>query len=108
MNTNSTQQEVLIVTGTSFASRQLSNNDPSANQPRKTEREELEEACWSGLLKDLLPEVFGSLAEQRSMYLWDVREGVSYLELDLGEFPAGKEVEYSIDPYLLLSQQSYN
>lgn len=43
MKPNSTQQEILLITGTSFSSRQCYQKDDENNQNNLTEKEQLEE-----------------------------------------------------------------
>lgn len=108
METNIVQQEVLLITGTSFSSRQWSEKNDSGTPNRLTEKERLESACWNGLLKEMLPEVFSLPATTKTLYLWQIRKTASFIELELGELPSIKEKEFSIDPYSFLETQSYN
>ena len=108
MKTVSTQQEVLLITGTSFSSRQWEEKDGSSNAKQLSEREKLEEACWNGLLKEMLPEIFDQIEHDKIMYMWQIREAASFLKIDLGELPETKEKYYSIDPYCFLAEQSAN
>ncbi|MDB5222328.1 MAG: hypothetical protein JWN83_995 [Chitinophagaceae bacterium] len=100
MKTNSTQQEILLLTGTKFSARHCCEKDDSANN-HLTEREQLEEACWNGLLHDMLPEICEQ-SPGKKLYLWHIRETKSFIEIDLGELPEEKEKYSSIDPYSFL------
>jgi len=108
MDANYTQQEIMLITGTSFASRQWSEKDGSADKKMLTEKERLEEACWYGLVKEMLPELFRTTDNISKIFLWKISEGKSFLELDLGETPFKKERYYSIDPYSFLDTKYYN
>jgi hypothetical protein len=108
MKTNYTQQEVLLMTGTTFLSGHLCGNTDSAEQKQLTEKERLEEACWNGLLQSVLPEICSPAADGGILYLWQVREGSSFLELELCEVPAVLDKYLSIDPYFFLEIQSFN
>lgn len=101
-----TQQEVLLMTGSSFSTRQWAERTESARDSG-TPEEKLEEACWNGLLKELLPEVFGS-ENSRSMFLWKVRKSDSFLELELSESPMENDHATSIVPQYFLGTQSLN
>ena len=103
----STQQEILLVTGTSFSKRQWSEKDPSDDHP-VTEQEQLEKACWDGLLKELLPEIFKKNDDGRELYLWQISEAGSFIELELCDHPESFEKIYSINPYYFLSAKDYN
>jgi hypothetical protein len=107
METNSTQQEILLLTNTSFSRRQWSEKDASDNNS-STDKEQLENACWNGMLKEILPEVFIQAAEGEELFLWQVIEASSFLELELGEHPEVIDKEYSINPYAFLAGKSCN
>ena len=104
METTSTQQEILLMTGTNFSSRQCYIKD-EGDQTNLTEKEQLEEACWNGMLKDMLPEIYEQPAGKGKLYLWQIREASSFLGLELGELPAEKDYHLSIDPYLFITVQ---
>ena len=108
MKPNSTQQEILLITGTSFASRQWCGKDGSEKNNRLSEKDQLEEACWYGLIKEMLPELFEQNGTDKNLFLWQVREAASFLELDLGEFSSEKDKFSSIDPYSFLGMKSCN
>ncbi len=103
-----TQQEVLIITGTTFSSRQIIEKDGSSENKNLTEIEKLEEACVNGLLQDLLPEICARPVDANKIYLWGIKEGESFIELDFSEFPAETESYFSIDPYSFLSRKVFN
>ncbi len=105
MKTISTQQEILLMTGTNFSSRQCCKKDDDS-QKSISEKEQLEEACWNGLIKEMLPEIYEEPAADRKLYLWQIREAASFLGLELGELPAEKDYHLSIDPYLFMTVQS--
>jgi hypothetical protein len=107
MKTDSTQQEILLVMGTSFSSREWSFKD-NDNKNYFTEREQLEEACYNGLLEEILPEVFMQMPAEKKLYLWDIKEGNSFIELELGEVPKEMDNRYSIDPYSFLHLQLFS
>ncbi len=105
MKTTSTQQEILLMTGTSFSLRQYSAKDDDGNQNNLTEKEQLEEACWNGLLNEILPEIYKQSPGNKRLYLWKITEARSFIELELGEIPEEKEKEFSIDPYSFMQMQ---
>jgi hypothetical protein len=102
METNSTQQEILLVTGTSFSSREFCETSDGLNYNHLTEKEKLEVACWNGLLPVMLPEIFKDHSANKKLYLWEIRETSSFIELELGEKYLEFEKEFSIDPYSFL------
>jgi len=108
MDTQYAQMEVLLITGTTFLSHDLCENDDSCHDRHLSDNEQLEKACWDGLLQLLLPEVFEQPIRDNHLYLWDVKAASSFLQLDLGESLVPAESEFSINPYALLSTQAYN
>jgi hypothetical protein len=99
MKTTSTQ-EILLLTGTNFSSRHSFEKNDNANN--LTEREQLEEACWNGLLKEMLPEICESNINK--LYMWQVWKTNSFIEIELAEVPEEKDNYYSIDPYSFLPE----
>jgi hypothetical protein len=106
MAINSTQQEILLITGTSFSSRQCYRREGDLGHV--SQQKQLEEACWNGMLGEMLPELSLQPPPARKLVVWKIREAHSFLELDLGEFPASKDQTFSIDPYCFLATQIYN
>lgn len=107
MEINYTQQEILLMTDTTFAAGHLYKNDDHLPK-HLTEKERLEEACWNGFIQMMLPEIHLHAANGSILYLWEIKEASSFLELDLGEVPAPINRQFSIDPYSFLSVQAFN
>jgi len=105
MSKNSTQYEVLFLTGTSFSSRKWQKRDEADKRKNLTDKEQLEEACWNGLLPEIFPEIFRESTDLKSLYLWQIKQAQSFLEIEMGESPASKDYYFSIDPYCFLKQQ---
>jgi len=108
METQYAQMEVLLITGTSFLSRDLCEKDDAGKGGQYSENEQLEKACWDGLLQSLLPEVFEQPIRDNHLYLWGVKAAASFLRLELSEAPIAVDSHFSINPYSFLSTQSYN
>lgn len=105
MKTNSTQQEILLLTGTSFSSREFCDTGDGFNYNHLTEKEKLVVACWNGVLPELLPEIFEKRTVNKKLYLWEIREASSFIELEMGEIYLALEKQFSIDPYSFISMQ---
>ena len=105
MEKNSTQQEILLVTGTSFSLGEFCQTSDGLSYNHLTEKQKLEVACWNGLLPVMLPEIFKQHAENKKLYLWEIREAASFIELEMGEQYMEFEKEFSIDPYSFLPLQ---
>ena len=110
MNTISTQSEILLMKGTTFSKREWCGNNAIYNSTNYLTREQmLEEAsCWSGLLNELVPEILNSQDENEKLFLWLIRQGQAFVQLELCREPLIIEREFSLDPYLFLSSQINN
>jgi hypothetical protein len=108
MKTNSIQQEILLITGTDFSSRQYASKDNTDNSKNIPENERLKEACWNGLLKEMLPEIFQHGAPADKLFLWQMREAMHFFSLEMGEGPTDIDFFFSIDPYCFMCTQDYN
>lgn len=96
------QQEILLMTGTSFSSRQCLQKIDDEHQKYLTEVDQLQEACWNGQLPQMLPEICETSTGDNTLYLWEIKENKSSVEIILGQLPEQMEREYSIDPYSFL------
>jgi hypothetical protein len=104
MKTN-LQQEILLMTGTHFTSMQCWQRNNPENDHDYSESDQLQDACWNGLLKEMLPEIYEG---NKNLCLWQIRENKSCLNIELGELPLELESYFSIDPYTFLAEQSEN
>jgi hypothetical protein len=102
------QLEVLLVTGTTFLAGNWIKKEETPADIFLSEIEQLKEACWNGMLETMLPEVWIKPPNDGVLYLWDVKETQSFLELDLSEVPAKIDPKLSITPQSFLSFQVYN
>jgi hypothetical protein len=101
MKAQSTQQEILLMTGTKFSEREWA--EKIVDEKNKlSATEKLEDACWNGLLDEMLPEVIEKTAEGKKLFLWHIRNCNSFLEIELGESSPVIEREFSIDPYFFI------
>jgi hypothetical protein len=107
MEPHTTQQEILLNTDTRFAHRQWADRD-ACGSANLNAIEQLEKACWDGLVKELIPELDITLHTDKKLWLWQIHQTRSFLALDFYEYPGPKENEVSIDPYLFLQSKSGN
>jgi len=102
MKTNSIQQEVLVLPGSSFLSRQLMQDDEKGLQQHLRGYNPLEEACWNGMMQVLLPEIFEEPLGNKNLFMWKVTGLDRLIGMELANFPSKKEIEFSIDPSVFL------
>ena len=105
MKPQTIHQEVLIFTNTTLSQKVLCKKNSS--NKNSSAIEELEEACWDGLLNELVPEIVPSTLQPK-MVIWGVHAGKFYLLIDLADSPGITESILSIDPHLLLSEINMN
>jgi len=109
MKPQATNQEILLFTGTSFSNRPFCQRDTDDNEGNNySALEELECACWDGMLNELLPELTGSPSHNNINHIWNTVSGVNFLCITIGPFPVQLEKETSLDPYLFLSAMFQN
>jgi hypothetical protein len=102
------QQEILLLTATSFAHRQEYQNRDAASPANLTQKEQLEDACWKGMLQEMLPEILQKSANGKHLPLWQIRDAETFLELELGESPEANENYYSVYPSNFLPTKYLN
>jgi hypothetical protein len=108
MANNYVQIEVLLMTGTTFLAGNWVRKDANVLECDYTEIEQLQEACWNGLVKAMLPEVWIEPPNGGILYLWEVKQAESLLELEIGEIPLPIDPRLSLKPCYFLSFQVYN
>ncbi len=70
--------------------------------------EQLEEACWNGLMDDLLGDIIERSASGKRLSLWRIRQGESLLEIDLCDYQQPIEKYLSINPRFFMQAIFYN
>ncbi len=108
MKQNSIQQEILLMLGTSFLSRERLEKDDCGNKNHLTEKEKLEQACWNGLLQEMLPEIVEQTEDGEKLYLWQIKTVSYFFELELGQSQEKTEALFSLDPYRFLAIKCRN
>jgi hypothetical protein len=108
MEPENVQQEILLNTDTCFAHRQWTDSDSTESEKNLNPIEQLEKACWDGLVKELIPELDITLHTEKKLWLWQVHETRSFLALNFYEYPGPLENESSIDPYLFMGKWKKN
>jgi len=107
MNTNTTQQEILLMLNTSFSSRAWSSNNEREKGNPLTQKEKLIEACWNGMTPEMLPECFED-CYNTLITLWGITDANTFIDLEFGPYMQTKEKEYSLNPYSFMQVQGYN
>ena len=108
MQNSFTQQEILLITATGFASRLYAERDMPGPPKNIPEKEKLKHAYWNGMIKNILPEIFLLNDPAAKLYLWQLREANRFLALEMSEYPGMVNKHLSVDPYRFLEVQEYN
>ena len=102
-------QEVVLVSSSRFANREYVEKKSDTNEHQKqTGRASLKDACWNGMLKDILPELFLHFSKEDKLFLWQLRECRNVMTMELSDKPGDLDFQTSIDPYCFLELQEYN
>jgi hypothetical protein len=107
METNAVQQEILLMKNTSFSKRQLFEKEKMETARNLPYDEQLEAACWNGWLDAMLPEIIDTSDSGKSLYLWEIMQAKSFLNIELCEAPKVMDMQYSINPYAVMSTVCY-
>lgn len=108
MKKQTTHHEILLFTGTSLASRQLTSMEENSNGKTFSAIEELEKACWNGILYEMFPEILGSCYPKCKSFLWHVLTGKNFVYINIGPNPVLAEHDTSIDPYFYMMSACEN
>ena len=104
----STQQEILLATGSAFFEQQCFERSESNSNKTLSQKEQMEEACWNGLLPDLLPGIVEKNADGKYLLLWNIAHHNAFMEIDLCDEPTANDGYYSINPYVFLQHSFEN
>jgi len=102
MKPQAISREILLLTDTSLAKRQLcERRDTKHKEARCSPADELEKACWSGFVFEMLPDIFND-HERKSLFVWKVSQAEQFLHIQLSSSPSSTDYATSIDPYFFL------
>lgn len=102
------QQEVVLATNSRFARHQYCEQNEKDPGKKSSKEENFINACWNGMLKDMLPELFIQHHSDTHLFLWQMRTCNNTLTLEMSEEPREMDFSASIDPYCFMELQVYN
>jgi hypothetical protein len=108
MKKGNTHYEILMVTGSRFSQREFCSRDERDEARKLSPSEQLEKACWDGLLHELFPEILGSHSIRNESFIWHTLLGKRYLYIQIGPNPASVSGQTTIDPYFYMITVSDN
>lgn len=102
MKTTNMHHEILLFTGTSLTSKKFADTEENSHSKNFSAIEELEKACWNGIIYEMFPEILGSTYPKCESFLWHVLSGKNFLYINIGPNPMMAEHDTSIDPYFFM------
>jgi hypothetical protein len=108
MKENFAQQEIILVTATSFSSRPFGEINERLQYEGQTPKEKMKSACRNGLLPYMLPEIFGHRSLNTKLYLWEMSGESLFIELKPGTVFEELEMAFSIDPHSFMALQKFS
>jgi len=109
MKQGNNQQEMLLLTTSGFSMRELCERLNYEGSPRQlSSTDKLAEACWLGLLHETMPEMIQKEISGKSLYIWQIHQRATSLQIMLSDVPPVIETEFSIDPHQFLGSMYNN
>ncbi|WP_153799875.1 hypothetical protein [Foetidibacter luteolus] len=108
MKNQSIRQEILLMINTSFTQRQWCQKNEIPGSRPLSKAEQLEDACWNGMLYEMLPGLVETSAAGKKLFLWQMKQNKECLEMELGECPGQVDYMFSIDPHYFLAGKICN
>jgi len=108
MKQNSINHEILLFLGTTFSKLQLCGINAQENMRSLVPAQQLEIACWNGLLDELLPEIMQIPFCIERLYVWYIETEKTYLKIDKGVSHPVPEDDYSVDPHVFFYMLQMN
>jgi hypothetical protein len=107
MKTTIIKQEILLLINP-FSQKELCEKNPSNNLNNQSYADQLEAACWNGLLDELLDNILEKTDSGKRLCLWHTQQRASFVGLELCDAPQFTERHLSIDPYSFLPIAIHN
>ncbi len=102
MKKTSTNQEILLNANCSFFKRDWCELNSSKQNKALSQKEQVIQLCWNGIIPELLPELYYMLGNKQ-LTLWEINESGCLVDLRYGEFDMHMNDEWTINPYVRLS-----
>lgn len=101
-------QEILLNSNSSFFKKDYCEQNAKPSSKKLSQKEQVANMCWNGLLPELLPEITDLGKNDRPLLIWEINETQQMLDLRLGEADENLNDEFSINPYVHLTLKDYN
>jgi hypothetical protein len=93
MKQKTTNHEVLLFTGTHFSKKQFCDKDC---QPSENSIDQLQRACWNGLIFEILTGIPKYPSQKNASYIWEVIPSKNFIDVKIGEAPYSIEYAMSV------------
>ena len=102
MKPQTTRQEIILISHSSLGKLSFCRiKDEQAARLSITEK--LEQACWDGLLPNLLPGIVDA-----DCLVWKIETAEKFICISLGPDPGSIPLEITIDPFSIIRQSPLN
>lgn len=98
--------EVLLFTHTRFSKKQFC--EKNNNQVDNAGSGQLQNACWNGLVFEILPDMIKPSELKNPVYTWNVIAAENFIEIKIGAFPYSVEGADSLNPHLFFPERNLN
>ena len=103
MKNTSTNQEILLLSNSSYFKRDWVELRDNENDKQLSQKEQLIQLCWNGMLKEMIPEILQTEPGKKPLTLWEINESGNMLDLRYGDIDEEMNDEWSINPYVYLT-----
>ena len=101
-------QEILLQSNSKFFQRDWCELNNNKHDKQLSQKEQLIQLCWNGMLKEMIPEIFETEAGEKPLTLWEINESGNMLDLRYGDLDQMIDDEYSINPYIVMEFAELN
>lgn len=103
MKKQNTNREILLQSSSRFFHRDWNEKGKSDHSKSLSQKEQLIELCWNGMLKEMIPEILEPGLCKTALTLWEINETENLLDLRYGDIDREMNDEWSINPYVYLT-----
>jgi hypothetical protein len=96
----STNREILLQGDSKFFHRDWCELNNNVHDKKLSQKEQLIQLCWNGMLHEMIPELFVQEKEKKPLTLWEINDAGILLDLRYGDLDQLADDEFSINPYI--------
>jgi hypothetical protein len=97
-----------LQTGSKFFQRDWCELNNTKNDKQLSQKEQLIQLCWNGMLQEMIPEIFETPTGEKPLSLWEINDAGNLLDLRYGDIDHLADDEYSINPYVVMELAEMN